>query len=79
MNRLQYLFKPGSVAVVGASDVEVADRCRKGQRNTERALRAALERVPGIDVILCGHTHDALPEPLMVGSTALIASAPSRR
>jgi len=25
-------------------------------------------------VILCGHTHDALPEPLMVGNTALIAS-----
>lgn len=30
--------------------------------------------VPGIDVILTGHTHDALPEPLMVGKTALIAS-----
>ena len=30
--------------------------------------------VDGIDVILCGHTHDALPEPLMVGQTALIAS-----
>ncbi|MEO1490622.1 MAG: thiosulfohydrolase SoxB [Pseudomonadota bacterium] len=31
-------------------------------------------RVEGIDVILCGHTHDALPEPVMVGKTALIAS-----
>jgi sulfur-oxidizing protein SoxB len=31
-------------------------------------------RVSGIDVILTGHTHDALPEPLMVGGTALIAS-----
>jgi len=30
--------------------------------------------VPGIDVILTGHTHDALPEPLMVGQTILIAS-----
>ena len=30
--------------------------------------------VEGIDVILCGHTHDALPEPLMVGKTALVAS-----
>ena len=25
--------------------------------------------VPGIDVILTGHTHDALPEPVLVGKT----------
>ncbi len=31
-------------------------------------------RVPGIDVILTGHTHDALPEPVLVGETILIAS-----
>ncbi|MGF1595105.1 MAG: thiosulfohydrolase SoxB [Kiloniellaceae bacterium] len=31
-------------------------------------------RVEGIDVILTGHTHDALPEPVMVGGTMLIAS-----
>ncbi|SPH16561.1 Mannosylglucosyl-3-phosphoglycerate phosphatase [Defluviimonas aquaemixtae] len=30
--------------------------------------------VDGIDVILTGHTHDALPEPVMVGNTLLIAS-----
>lgn len=36
--------------------------------------RKMASRVEGIDVILCGHTHDALPEPLMVGRTALIAS-----
>ncbi|SLN32658.1 Trifunctional nucleotide phosphoesterase protein YfkN precursor [Roseivivax jejudonensis] len=30
--------------------------------------------IPGIDVILTGHTHDAIPEPVMVGKTALIAS-----
>ncbi len=31
-------------------------------------------RVRGIDVILVAHTHDALPEPVRVGSTLLIAS-----
>ncbi len=31
-------------------------------------------RVEGIDVLLTGHTHDALPEPVMVGKTMLIAS-----
>ena len=31
-------------------------------------------RVTGIDVILSGHTHDALPEPVLVGETIIIAS-----
>ncbi|MDP5365140.1 MAG: thiosulfohydrolase SoxB [Paracoccaceae bacterium] len=31
-------------------------------------------RVTGIDVILTGHTHDALPEPVLIGETILIAS-----
>ena len=31
-------------------------------------------RINGIDVILTAHTHDALPEPVMVGNTMLIAS-----
>ena len=30
--------------------------------------------VPGIDVILSGHTHDALPEPVIVGSTIVVPS-----
>ena len=30
--------------------------------------------VPGIDVILSGHTHDALPEPVVVGSTIVLPS-----
>ena len=36
--------------------------------------RKLASRVDGIDVILTGHTHDALPEPVQVGSTMLIAS-----
>lgn len=31
-------------------------------------------KVSGIDVILSGHTHDALPEPVQVGQTFIIAS-----
>jgi sulfur-oxidizing protein SoxB len=36
--------------------------------------RKLASRVSGIDVILTGHTHDALPEPIQVGETMLIAS-----
>ncbi|WP_194096675.1 thiosulfohydrolase SoxB [Marivivens aquimaris] len=32
------------------------------------------ERVQGIDVVLSGHTHDALPEPYLVGETIVIPS-----
>jgi sulfur-oxidizing protein SoxB len=31
-------------------------------------------KVTGIDVILSGHTHDALPEPVLVGDTIIVAS-----
>ncbi|NNE24581.1 MAG: thiosulfohydrolase SoxB [Rhizobiales bacterium] len=36
--------------------------------------RKLATRVEGIDIILCGHTHDALPAPLKVGKTLLIAT-----
>ncbi|MEL6978475.1 MAG: thiosulfohydrolase SoxB [Pseudomonadota bacterium] len=36
--------------------------------------RKVASQVSGIDVILTGHTHDALPEPVQVGDTFLIAS-----
>ena len=39
--------------------------------DVDRKLAA---RVSGIDVILTSHTHDALPEAIMVGNTLLIAS-----
>ena len=31
-------------------------------------------RVKGMDVILTGHTHDAVPEPILIGDTIMIAS-----
>jgi sulfur-oxidizing protein SoxB len=31
-------------------------------------------QVEGIDVILSGHTHDALPEPVLIGQTHIVAS-----
>ena len=36
--------------------------------------RKMARNVPGIDVILSGHTHDALPEPVLVGRTHIVAS-----
>jgi sulfur-oxidizing protein SoxB len=36
--------------------------------------RKMAQRVTGIDVILGGHTHDAVPAPTIVGKTLLIAS-----
>ena len=39
--------------------------------DVDRKLAA---RVQGIDVILTGHTHDAIPEAIKVGNTLLIAS-----
>ena len=36
--------------------------------------RQMAARVTGIDVVLTGHTHDALPEPVLVEQTLLIAS-----
>jgi sulfur-oxidizing protein SoxB len=58
------------------------DKARKGGAQLVLLLshngfdvdRKLAARVPGIDVILTSHTHDAIPEAIKVGKTLLIAS-----
>lgn len=62
------------IANVEAARAEGADLVVLLSHNGFDVDRALASRVEGIDVILTGHTHDALPEPVKVGSTLLIAS-----
>jgi sulfur-oxidizing protein SoxB len=59
------------VATVRAEGAELIVLLSHNGFDVDRALAS---RVAGIDVILTGHTHDALPEPVLVGKTLLIAS-----
>ena len=61
-------------ARAGGADLVVL-LCHNGF-DVDRKLAA---RVDGIDVILTGHTHDALPAPLKVGTTLLIAVGIARQ
>lgn len=59
------------VAEVKAKGAELVVLLSHNGFDVDRKLAA---RVDGIDVILTGHTHDALPEPVLVNKTMLIAS-----
>ena len=71
---------------VREEDVQAqVDKARKGgaqlvvllSHNGFDVDRKLAARVKGIDVILTGHTHDALPEAVKVSKTLLIASGSS--
>lgn len=62
------------VANIAAARKEGAELIVLLSHNGFDVDRALASRVQGIDVILTGHTHDALPEPVLVGKTLLIAS-----
>lgn len=59
------------VAAARAAGAELVVLNSHNGFDVDRKLAA---RVPGIDVIFTAHTHDALPAPVVVGRTLLIAS-----
>jgi len=61
-------------AAVVKARKEGADLVVLNSHNGFDVDRKLASRVAGIDVILTAHTHDALPEPVKVGKTLLIAS-----
>ncbi|QFU09061.1 2',3'-cyclic-nucleotide 2'-phosphodiesterase/3'-nucleotidase precursor [Rhodobacteraceae bacterium THAF1] len=77
-----WMFPDLSFGVRAERMAEVVQQARDGGAQVVVVLshngfdvdRKMAADVPGIDVILTGHTHDALPEPVRVGDTHLIAS-----
>lgn len=60
-----------NVADARAAGAEVVVLLSHNGFDVDRKLAS---RVDGIDVILTGHTHDALPEPVIINDTLVIAS-----
>lgn len=63
-----------TVAAARRSGAEVVVLLSHNGFDVDRKLAG---RVEGIDVILTSHTHDALPAPMQVGQTLLVASGSS--
>jgi sulfur-oxidizing protein SoxB len=61
-------------AEVDAAKAEGADLIVLLSHNGFDVDRKVAQRVAGIDVILSGHTHDAVPQPTKVGKTLIIAT-----
>ncbi|MEM7269550.1 MAG: thiosulfohydrolase SoxB [Pseudomonadota bacterium] len=78
----RYMFETLSFGIREERVAEMVAEVREGGADLVVLLshngfdvdRKLAGRVDGIDVILTGHTHDALPEPLIVNNTLLIAS-----
>lgn len=60
-----------NIAALRAEGVDLVVLLSHNGFDVDRKLAG---RVRGIDVILTGHTHDALPEPVVVNNTLLVAA-----
>lgn len=77
-----WMFPEYSFGIRDANMQQMVDKVRAGGAELVVCLshngfdvdKQMAGKVTGIDVILSGHTHDALPEPVLVGSTIIVAS-----
>ncbi len=68
---LQEELVRGHVRAARAAGAEIVVLLSHNGYDTDRKMAT---RVEGIDILLSGHTHDAMPRPEVVGGTVLVAS-----